>query len=138
MNRLALAFVTVIVAAGITGPALADGALAVGAAPNIATGGVAFGVSWDEPTPAAAGEAAMTGCRAADGVPQSTRSLCRVVHTFKGQCVSVALDPQAGTAGFGWGKGFTTTQSRYEALNNCRATAGNRASACIVVDSTCD
>lgn len=119
-------------------PVLADGALAIGMPANVAAGGVAFGVSWDEPGPEAAQQGALTGCKSAEGVPQSTRNACRIVHNFSGQCVSVAVDPQAGTTGFGWGKGYTTTQSRYEALTNCRATAGERVTACIVVDSTCD
>jgi hypothetical protein len=105
---------------------------------DVAKGGVAFGVSWEEPTAAAAGQQALSACHEAEGVPASTTSLCRVVHTFQGQCVAVAIDPEPGTTGFGWGKGYTSTQARYEAIESCKTTAGDRAQACTVIDTTCD
>jgi hypothetical protein len=118
--------------------ALAHGSLAVGIPRDVAAGGVAIGVSWGVGSAAEAQREAIQFCKGTQGVPASTISLCKVVHTFKNACVSVAMDRQTGTSGFGWGAGGNSTESGWAALEKCRATAGARASACRVVDSTCD
>ena len=118
-------------------PASADGALAVGQPSDVAKGGVAFGVTWALPRSEAQQEAVKL-CKQTDGVPSSTTALCRVVHTFKHACVSIAFDPQKGTTGFGWGTGSDSVASGWDALDKCKATAGDRASACRLIDTTCD
>jgi hypothetical protein len=118
--------------------AAAHGSLAVGVPADVAAGGVAIGVSFGVGSAAEAQREAVQYCRSSEGVPASTVSLCKVVHTFNNACVSIAMDRQAGTAGFGWGAGGNSTESGWAALEKCRAAAGARASACRVVDSTCD
>jgi hypothetical protein len=53
-----------------------------------------------------------------------TKALCKVVATFKNQGVALAIDPKAGTPGFGWATGDMAQAAREQAMANCRHTAG--------------
>ncbi|MEO8319538.1 MAG: DUF4189 domain-containing protein, partial [Bradyrhizobium sp.] len=68
-----------------------------------------------------------------------TRALCKVAKTFENQCLSTALDPKAGTPGFGWAIETKRAEAEAEALENCRRTAGKgRVNFCKTMTSECD
>jgi hypothetical protein len=118
--------------------ARADGALAIGLPSDVTRDGVAFG--WAVRLPRAEAErVALEQCRAARGVPDSARSLCRVFESFSGACVAVALDPEDGTPGFGWAVAPTKADADARALGDCQRTAGPaRQAFCVVSASDCD
>lgn len=118
--------------------ARADGALAIGLPSDVARDGVAFG--WAVRLPRAEAErVALEQCRAAQGVPDSARSLCRIFESFSGSCVAVALDPEDGTPGFGWAIAPTKPDAEAQAMGDCLRTAGPaRQSFCAVSVSDCD
>lgn len=112
-------------------PAMAYGGLAVGVPSNVAKDGFAYGIVADAPTEAVARETALRSCQGiqANSQVQSPASgpakkLCTLVTTFQHQCAVVAQDPAAGTPGIGWAVAPTLAAATQQALDNCRATAG--------------
>ncbi|MDE2229336.1 MAG: DUF4189 domain-containing protein [Alphaproteobacteria bacterium] len=120
-------------------PAKADGALAVGVPSDVAKDGFAYGRNVNSPNQAAARQRALELCRTAKDSTDAARRLCTVVQSFHRKCVSVAMDPAAGTPGIGWAIASTQQAAKERALANCRATAGpNRQQFCTTSDVTCD
>ena len=122
-----------------SGAAWGVGAIAVGASANIVADGLAIGYANDEPNADTANALALKNCRSFPDAPQRTRDLCRVVHTFQRQCVSVALDPKDGTPGWGWAVAATSREADEQSMRMCRSTAGReREGFCEVMRSQCD
>lgn len=120
-------------------PGACDGALAVGAPADIAKDGFAYGRNVNSPTEAAASDKALDLCRHAKESTDTARGLCTIVTSFKGQCVSVAMDPQEGTPGVGWAVAPTREAAEQQALARCMDTAGaDRRQFCVKSDSACD
>jgi hypothetical protein len=115
-------FFMAILAAPIT--AAAFGALAVGEPVDIAKRGVAVGFARNFATKAEAEAQALKKCLGFQGAPPDTRALCKVVKTFEKLCFAIALDPKAGTPGFGWSIGATRAEAERSAMNKCNNTAG--------------
>jgi len=118
-------------------PAGAAGALAVGTTGNVAQDGVAIGVAGDYETTAEARNAALEECRSADASPQ-TRQRCQIVRDYKFQCTAVAMDEAVGQPGIGWAVNRDETRAQWDALTECRRTAGSRAGNCRVIGVSCD
>jgi uncharacterized protein DUF4189 len=119
--------------------AVADGAIAVGLPKDVARQGVALGTSWNYDSPEGARARALQECLSFQDAPADTRKLCKVVQTFKGACVAVALDPQAGTPGVGWAVAPTRYDADTSAMQKCKDTAGaGRQQFCKITSSRCD
>ena len=118
--------------------ARADGALAIGLPADVARDGIAFG--WAVRLPLAEAErVALAQCRGLSDVSEETRALCRVVRSFAGACVAVALDPDEGTPGFGWAIAPSKGDAEAQALGDCRRSAGEtRQAYCAILVSDCD
>lgn len=120
-------------------PAAADGALAVGVPANVSQDGFAYGRNINSADATEAGNRALELCRKAQDSTDTARKLCTVVTSFHQQCISVAMDPQAGTPGVGWAVAPTRQAAEEQALSNCMATAGpDRRQFCVKSDSACD
>lgn len=121
------------------GTARADGALAVGLPESGAQDGFSYGyaVGYE------AGEAeaqAMGSCRKnSGGAERAVLRLCRIVETFQGRCVAVAMDPKDGTPGVGWAVDDDETAAQAAAIAACHETAGEgRRLFCRIDASACD
>jgi hypothetical protein len=126
-------------AAGSAGGAWADAALAVGRPADVARQGLAVGWAVDYPSREAAEKEAVARCRAFADAPQATRDLCRVVETFSETCLAVALDPDRGTAGVGWGVHKSRDWAEDMAMEGCaEASEPKRRTACGVAVIRCD
>jgi hypothetical protein len=122
----------------LTGPAAAEGALAVGASGNVAKDGIALGGAIDKATKQEAIDQALATCRKYDGAPKMA-ALCRIVATFTRECFATAFDPKAGTPGVGWAIGPDKPTAEERALAACQATAGaSRRQFCKASQSYCD
>ena len=131
--------VSLLLAAGAMRPtsAVADGALAVALPDDVVKKGFAYGYVTDYPDADKADAQALKKCR--DTTIAGVRPLCEVIQDFKNQCVAVAMDPQAGTPGVGWGIAADLHSAEAQALSKCQDTAGpGRRAACVVDHSSCD
>ena len=118
-------------------PVRADGALAVGSTGDVVKFGIAFGMVVDEPKEKVA-EMALEHCRAFKA-SRAANTACEVKATFSRQCYAVALDPQSGTPGAGWGVGQDQIEANDKAMTMCEATAGLvRRAFCQVQAAGCD
>ncbi len=123
----------------VPSPATADGALAVGVPPDVGKDGFAYGRNINSPSEETARQKALELCSTAKESTDTARRLCTVVMSFHRQCVSVAMDPKAGTPGVGWAVAPTREAAEQQALSNCMATAGpDRRQFCVKSDSACD
>jgi hypothetical protein len=137
MKRLQVALLAIAVALSASA-AQADGAIAVGKGSNVVKSGIAAGLSTDFSSTKAASADALAQCRNSK-VKASTRSLCKVVKTFKNQCAAIAVDPRPGKRGFGWGLGATKFQARASAVVACNQAAGKgQQGFCQAVGADCD
>ena len=119
--------------------AAAFGALAIGETGNIAKGGVAAGASRNYANKDAAEARALKECLSFPDAPAATRAKCRIVASFEKRCYAAALDPKAGTPGFGWAVRASRTIAESAAMDDCRDTAGKRrAKFCKVTMIACD
>jgi hypothetical protein len=119
-------------------PAGAAGALALGQPQHIEKLGVAIGNAWNYKTREEAAAAAVKRCTEYKGAPKAA-DLCGLTKTYENQCYSIAMDPKAGTPGFGWAIMDEQAQADEAALSNCRSTAGRgRAKFCKVTEGHCD
>jgi len=119
--------------------ASADGALAIGRPPDVASQGFAFGMVSNIPNAGQASDRALDLCRNAKGASGDARSLCQVVQTIHQQCIAVAMDPAKGTPGAGWAVANDKKTAESQALTQCYDTAGaDRRSFCVVSGSMCD
>jgi hypothetical protein len=141
-ERLSIALVVVVSAALVGGAmqpisAAADGAIAIALPPDVVKQGFAYGFATDYADVNHAEAEALSKCR--DTTIAGVRPLCAVIKDFKNQCVAVAMDPQAGTPGVGWGVGADLHGAEAQALTGCEQTAGpGRRAACVVDHSACD
>jgi hypothetical protein len=119
--------------------ALAHGAIAVAAPPDVAKDGYSSGISYNYETQTGAEERALQECRDSPHASPQTRKLCKSIRTFRNQCVAVALDPEAGTPGAGWAIGDTLVLAERNAVRACEDTAGrDRQGKCVVTATGCD
>ncbi len=122
-----------------SGPVSAEGALAIGLPADVAKDGVAFGYAVSFASQEKAQATAMGHCRTTRDSTDTARALCKVVETFRGQCLAISMDPQAGTPGVGWAVAATKPEAEQRALSACVATAGEgRRGACQISISVCD
>jgi hypothetical protein len=120
-------------------PAAADGAVAVGVPPDVSKSGYAYGRNINNSSMEEAKERALYNCHTAKDASEDARRLCIVVMTFRNQCVSVALDPKAGTPGAGWAVAPSRDSAETQAMAQCIGTAGaDRRDFCKISDSACD
>jgi hypothetical protein len=138
-RNAARGFVLFALVAAIVRPmsAGADGAIAIALPPDVVKQGFAYGYVTDYPDANHADAEALKKCR--DTTIAGIRSLCTVIQDFKNQCVAVAMDPQAGTPGVGWGVAPDAHAAEAQALSKCEQTAGpGRRAACVIDHSSCD
>lgn len=120
-------------------PARTDAALAVGQPADVAAHGIAIGWAVDYPERKAAEEEALARCRGLREVPPAARTLCRVVASVRDTCLAVALDPDRGTTGIGWGVHRKRKRAENAAMDKCTgASARNRRKSCRVAFVRCD
>jgi hypothetical protein len=120
-------------------PANAMSAFAAGVPDDVAKQGLAVGAGYNYSTREGAETRALQECLKQGDAPAETRALCKIVDHFDNRCLSVSMDPQAGTPGYGYAIGDTAEAANNQALSNCRSTAGaDRASYCTVSLTDCD
>ncbi len=136
---LAACLTLILLALTMAAPARSEGALALGLPKDVVKQGVAAGYAVNHPNPVSAQEQALKECRTFVMEPQATTKLCKIVSTFRDQCLSIAMDPQAGTPGFGWAIANTKDLAEKDALSRCAATAGrDRDKFCKIDVTKCD
>jgi hypothetical protein len=129
----------VLAVALLPGPAVAEGALAIGLPGDVAKDGIALGWNTNSPTAAEARQRALTGCRDVKNSTEAARSLCKIVGTFHDQCVAGAEDPDPGTPGVGWAVAADKKTAEQQALAMCQTKSPPaRRAACKVMTSGCD
>lgn len=112
-------------------PAHAVAALALGVPGDVAKDGVSMGLFTGEQTVDAARAKALDQCHKQGS--DKTKGLCVVVRVFRNQCAAFAIDPKAGTSGFGWAIADDPDKAKNQALESCKDMAGpSRADACVV------
>jgi hypothetical protein len=120
-------------------PAHADASLAVGQPGDVAKQGVAVGWAVDYASRAEAEKEALARCRAFGDASQATRDLCRIVESFRDTCLAVALDPDRGTTGVGWGVHKNREWAEDAAMEKCAETSTpKRRESCQVSLVRCD
>jgi hypothetical protein len=117
----------------------AEAALAVGQPADVARQGVAMGWAVDYPNKAAAEAEALARCRGFKDATQGIRDLCRIVESIRDTCLAVALDPDRGTTGIGWGVHKNREWAEDEAMDKCaEASRPKRRASCQVALVRCD
>src|ERR1700687_1257223 len=107
----------------LSGPAVAEGALAIGLPNDVTKDGIALGWNTNSPTAAEARQKALAGCRDGKNSTDAARSLCTIVGTFHNQCVAGAEDPDPGTPGVGWAVAADKRTAEQQALAKCQASS---------------
>jgi hypothetical protein len=137
-----LALIGALMLAGALGGAdrvRAEAALAVGRPADVARQGLAIGWAVDYASIEAAEKEALARCRSFRDAPQATRDQCRVVEVFGNMCLAVALDPEPGTTGVGWGVHKNRDWAEDAALERCaEASAPKRRESCRIALVRCD
>jgi hypothetical protein len=129
---------TILPVAGVSSPAMADGALAVGTTSDVVKDGIAFGYVVDSTSSGDARTSAMQYCSTFKRAPKAAAQ-CQLVATFKNECFAIAMDPKDGTPGAGWAIAGTKVLAESRALANCRVTAGTaRREYCEIDVAKCD
>jgi len=119
--------------------AQAKSAFAAGIPDDVAAKGVALGEAHNYGTREEAETRALEECRTNKDSSEEVHALCKIIDHFDDRCVSVALDPKAGTPGWGWSIADAESVADDGALTMCRQTAGaDRAPYCVVSESACD
>lgn len=121
--------------------ASAEGALAVGVPQDVVKGGFSYGWTANKATSEEARSGALAACRKNDGAPDDlpAKKLCKFVDDFRNKCVSIAMDPKAGTPGVGWAIATIKADAVRQAIVNCRATSSaSRSEYCETADTACD
>jgi hypothetical protein len=125
MGKISIAtgVLAIVGAATALSQAQAHGALAIGGNPaEAAQKGIAFGGSYNYPDEAAANTRAMAECEKYKAA-QSLQVECKIVMHFSHEWLAVALDPAAGTPGFGWSVDADQETAERNALAQCQATS---------------
>ena len=118
--------------------AQAEGALAAGFSGDIVKDGISYGYSVNNEKSDAAVERALNECRVGKNAPKMAAA-CKLVTTFKNECIAVAWDPKPGTPGMGIAFGRDKAGAEQRALAFCKITAGaDRQDACQIDKSICD
>jgi hypothetical protein len=118
--------------------ATAEGAFALGSSGDVAKDGVSYGYSTNHPTTSEAVENAMKECRVGKNAPKMA-AICKLVTTFKNECIAVAWDPKPGTPGMGVAFAPDKPNAEARAMELCKMSAGtDRQGACVVDKSRCD
>jgi hypothetical protein len=147
MSSLSFGRASAVLAAGLLGIVLlqphraaAEGAIAVGQPKDVAKDGYAYAYSTGKADTETARSEALETCRKpGSGKSEQGRNLCKVVGTFTGECVAVAMDPGTGTPGVGWAIGGTLKIAEANAVARCKSTAGpGRGDYCKIDNSRCD
>jgi hypothetical protein len=140
LPRLALAVPVLLTAAlRIADGACAEAALAVGQPADVAKQGIAMGWAVDYPSKAEAEKEALARCRAVKDAPQPARDVCRIVASVRDTCLAVALDPERGTTGVGWGVHKDRDWAEDAAMEKCaEASNPRRRASCQVALVRCD
>lgn len=134
-----LLLIGLLLLAGWSHQANAEGAVALGVPADVSKAGIAYGRTTNAASTDTAHDHALANCRTSQNAPQGTRNLCAVVKVFHRQCVAFAMDPKDGTPGWGFAIAGNKAQAEQSAMANCAATAGaDRVSFCVVSDSACD
>ena len=88
-------------------------------------------------TPADARASALKTCRGFRAKRAADK--CRVMVSFRRECVAIANDPKDGTPGTGWAVADTREKAAERALAACTVTEGpGRAGFCVVDTQYCD
>jgi len=125
LSCCAAAIVALVIGAALQpGPSFADGALAVGQSDNVARDGFASGYRLNAPDMDTARKGAIAGCQKSVGASDKAKKLCKVVATFRNQCLAIAIDPKDGTPGVGWSIAENQDMADKQAIEQCRSTAG--------------
>ena len=101
--------VSAVLALGLAGQALANGALAIDS-----NQGDQYGFSYNHPSMAAAEQRARSECG----------SGCDVVLRFSAGCAAYAADQARGSTAYGWGTAGSGGAAQNTALNECRSRGG--------------
>jgi hypothetical protein len=138
--RLALTGALLLAAAGLgAAEARAEAALAVGQPADVAKQGVAVGWAVDHASKAEAEKEALARCRAFGDALQATRDLCRIVESVRDTCLAVAIDPDRGTTGVGWGVHKNREWAEDAAMEKCaEASSPRRRASCQLALVRCD
>lgn len=119
--------------------ALADATIAIAEPRDVARDGFAVGVSYNWGSRAEADAEALHQCRTFEQVSPEVRQLCAIRGNFDNQCVSVAMDPEPGTYGWGWAVYSNQSGADEIAMRNCRnSSESGRAGYCQVTLRYCD
>lgn len=114
-------------------------AFAAGIPDDVAKDGVALGEGHGFSTRAEAENQALYKCRENQDSTDAVHALCKIIDHFDNRCLATALDPKAGTPGWGWAIANTKNDANDQALSMCRQSAGpDRAPYCVVTQSSCD
>jgi len=122
----------------ICSPAHAKSAFASGVPDDVASDGVSLGEGHNYETQDGAETRALSECRTNKDAADRVHALCKIVDHFDNRCFAVALDPEAGTPGWGWAIADTSNEASDHALSMCHVSAGNRAPYCVITQSACD
>ena len=123
------------VAIAATTSAGAHGAVAIGGnTADTAKYGIAVGFAVNQSSQAVAESAAVAQCKTFDtSYPEQTTKHCAVVATFDHEWLSVSMDPQNGTPGFGWSVNSDQKSAERNALSQCKASSTDeRKSFCVI------
>jgi len=113
--------------------AWATGALAIGGNPVQAAAGIAVGAAINATTATGAETAALANCRTGSNAAADTKSLCKVIMTFRHKWLSIAIDPAPKMSGFGWSIDPNKATAEANALNECRlASSMDRSQYCVI------
>lgn len=138
LRNLAIVALVAGVALAASSELRAEGAFALGSSGDIAKDGVSYGYSTNNATTSEAVENAMRECRVGKNAPKMA-AICKLVTTFKNECVAIAWDPKPGTPGMGIAFAPDKANAEARAMEFCKMSAGpDRASTCVVDKSRCD
>ena len=144
MTQMVARAVSAVFAASIaaaSSAAFGYGAIAIGEPDDVAKDGLAMGWSADIETQEKASEEALYWCGNVTEPPvkAETRALCKIVYTFRHECIAVAVDSKPHTPGWGWASGATKEAALADAMAHCQAKAGpERAQYCAAQINACD
>ena len=106
--------------------AWAHGAVAIGGNPaEAATKGIAVGESHNYRTKEEARARALQECQDYPDAPAETTALCEVLDDYSHEWLSIALDPEPSTPGFGWAIAKTQESAERNAMNQCKASSSS-------------
>ena len=118
--------------------AMAEGALAFGSTGDILKDGFAFGYANNWRTSEKAAAEALRQCQTFKDAKKAAAK-CKVVATYRRECVAVAFDPKISKGGVGWAVGPSEEAVKARAVAACQGTAdAGRAQFCKVDKFYCD